>query len=436
VKRNFLAVFATSAALITSIPLAHAETHYIPTRIYLDGNDATNPAHTTAIDPSSGQLTSYMPIYYAEAVLTKLGITSTWDGTTWSLTAPANITPNLDNPSTGVSQMDITINGTLVQTAPKMVAVDPSSGKNTTFIPIWYLGQVLNRLSVTSTWDGTNWRLTRVVPETQTAMAQSMWTVFDATSWDVVAHPTMAAAGVNPTSGPVTADDVATWLADWAGQAKGYKDVPYNGNTSTPKTFVPYSLKYESSADPYTWANENDLYQGMNVTSSSSVITTSDVNQLTSNLQWWLTGDRVVNGVHHLDVPMYGNYDSWNNEVQNGVITEGQFQLALADGEHYYDETTATVDGSILNLTLPDTSHSASQIAWNVTNGSFVYGYTGGSARTGDTGGITLHIPLNTGGFGIVENAFTANLMGWHIYFLNENGSPVFKPYDGGNGQQ
>lgn len=435
--RKLLAVIATSTALLAWIPAAQAATQYAATRIYLNGADVTNPVHTAAMDPSSHQPTTYMPIYYAEQVLSKLGITSGWDGHTWSLTVPASLTPNLDNPSTGANQMAISINGTVVQTAPKVVAVDPASGQQTTFIPIYYLSQVLNRLNVTSTWDGTNWRLTQVTPVTQTAMANSMWDVFNSTTWDVNTHPTMAQAGVTPTSGTVTAGDVATWLADWAGKAKGVTATwgPNNGK------WIPYNLQYEASSDPYTWASINGLYQGTGVTSASSVIGQTEVNQIVSNLKWWLNGDKVVNGVNYLHVPFYSNYTMWLSDTttaggSTGMIPISAYQSTLADETRYYDEITAKVVGTTIDLTLPNTTNSASNSAWDVVDGQWEYG---GWQSKDNRGGKTIQVP-NSGTYGLDISESTLNskmyLEGLESMYVNLNGIPQFsQPYADGLGQ-
>ncbi|SFU95545.1 hypothetical protein [Alicyclobacillus macrosporangiidus] len=430
------------AVLTTMAPGAQAATQFSPTHIWLNGKDITDPVHTAAVDPSSKQPTTFMPIYYAMQVLNKLGIQSSWDGTHWNLTVPSSITPNLGNPAASPNQMSISINGTVVQTAPKLVAKDPASGQDTTFIPIWYLSQVLNRLGITSTWDGTNWRLTQSKPVTQQDMANAMWQTFAGVTWDIQSHPSMADAGVSPTSAPVTAGDVATWLAKWASKSKGLiaTSGPQKGQ------WIPYDLKYEVSSDPYTWASINGLFQDTSVTSPSSVINSADESTVLSNLQWWLTGDRVVNGVHHLHVPFYSNYGLWLTSTapkpqspgQSGGlgISESDYQAYLADETKYYDQVTATVKGNTIYLTLPDTSKSFSNMAWHIVDGHWVYG---GWQAKDNRGGKTLEIP-NAGTAGPTISTGTLNpsmyLEGFQIVYANVNGVPVFnQPYDWGEDQ-
>ncbi|WP_029421785.1 hypothetical protein [Alicyclobacillus macrosporangiidus] len=410
---------------------------FSPTHIYLNGQDITDPVHTAANDPSTNQPTTFIPIYYAMQVLNRLGIQSAWDGTHWSLTVPSSMTPNLDNPAASPNQMSISINGTVVQTAPKLVAKDPASGQDTTFIPIWYLFQALNRLGITSTWDGTNWRLTQTKPATQQDMANAMWQVFNANTWDVNSHPSMADAGVNPTNAPVTAGNVATWLAQWASKAKGVT-ASWGPNKGQ---WIPYDLKYEVSTDPYMWASINGLFQETSVTGPSSVINSTDESTVLSNLQWWLTGDRVVNGVHHLHVPFYSNFGMWYGDtansgapVNNG-ISENDYQAYLADETKYYDQVTATVKGNTIYLTLPDTSKSFSNMAWHVVDGYWVYG---GWQAKDNRGGKTLQIPNNGPGLSIDTGTLNPRmyLEGFQIAYVNLNGAPVFnQPYDWGEGQ-
>ncbi|CAM3942044.1 hypothetical protein [Alicyclobacillus pomorum] len=101
--------------------------------------------------------TTYMPIYYLQQVLTKLGIQNTWDGKThsWNLTTPSYMEPNMSNIKSGTGDASIYLNHTLIQKVNSVAAVDPASGQATTYMPIWYLEQILQRLPVTPTWNGT-----------------------------------------------------------------------------------------------------------------------------------------------------------------------------------------------------------------------------------------------------------------------------------------
>jgi spore germination protein YaaH len=103
--------------------------------------------------------TMYMPIWYVMQVLNGLGMTNTWNGSTWSITTPTNWNPDLSNVSTSSGTKSIILNGTLVQRINSRAYTDPSSGHATTYMPIWYVMQILQRVLVHSNWNGSTWTL-------------------------------------------------------------------------------------------------------------------------------------------------------------------------------------------------------------------------------------------------------------------------------------
>ena len=103
--------------------------------------------------------TTYLPIWYVTPILDKMGIKSTWDGHHWALTLPSTMHPDLSNLPSGSAPDTISLNGVVVAKDTIAVYNDPSSHQPTTFVPIWYLMQVLNRLQAKSSWDGTSWGL-------------------------------------------------------------------------------------------------------------------------------------------------------------------------------------------------------------------------------------------------------------------------------------
>ena len=446
-KSKLIAFFATGAVLASQIGVATpayaaSRPAYYGTHIYASGSLVSSPSHIDAKD--SGNLTAFLPLFYVNQALAKFGITGTWDGNNWDLILPQGMNADMSNPQTGQqtnsSTLSLSINGQVVQYASRQVVGDPANGgQSTTYLPIWYIDQVIGRLAIQAIWDGTNWKMTRTTPETQSAMAEAMWNVFGGINWDVNAHPSVSEVGINssPTS-TVTASDVATYLTNWAAKAKGEtaSDGPNKGK------WMPYSLQYEASSDPYTWANINGLFQGTSVTSPSSAVSQSDANTIISNLKWWLTGDRVVNGIHHLHVPFYSNYGMWltktTPEPNGNGVSEANYQSYLADETKYYDEIMATVSGSTVNLTLPKTLNSASNMAWNIVDGQWVYG----GWRTSDNkGGKTIQMPKYSGvGISFVIDTATLNpnmyLEGFQVAYVNSNGAPVFsQPVDFGENQ-
>ncbi|QSO48937.1 C40 family peptidase [Alicyclobacillus mengziensis] len=101
--------------------------------------------------------TTYMPIWYLMQALDKLNIQSTWQNKVWSLTTQGQ--PNLNQVQPGNGSSSIVVNGTLVQKVDELVANDPASGQSTTYMPAWYVMQVLKRLNINSNWNGTIWQI-------------------------------------------------------------------------------------------------------------------------------------------------------------------------------------------------------------------------------------------------------------------------------------
>jgi YVTN family beta-propeller protein len=103
--------------------------------------------------------TTYMPIWYVMQLLKPMGITSTWDGKEWHMTTSS--TPELSNIPAGSGKTGIYLNGTLVQEVTTVAATDASTGKATTYMPIWYVMQLLKRVGLQSTWNGATWTVTK-----------------------------------------------------------------------------------------------------------------------------------------------------------------------------------------------------------------------------------------------------------------------------------
>jgi hypothetical protein len=99
-----------------------------------------------------------MPIWYVMQWLKSMDIQSTWNGHQWQMTSSSQV--DLTNVQAGSGNTSIYLNGTLVQNVNTKAVVDPSSGKPTTYMPIWYVEQILNQVGLTSTWDGMTWTVT------------------------------------------------------------------------------------------------------------------------------------------------------------------------------------------------------------------------------------------------------------------------------------
>ncbi len=157
------AVLVTSPVLMTTGSIsAFANTNYYGTTISAQGTSVSTPQHIDAMD--SGSPTAFLPLFYVNQALQQFGITGSWDGNTWTITTPQSMNVDLSSPQSGQqinsSTLSMAINGTTLQYAPRQVAVDPSGGSETTYLPIFYISQVLNRLGIQSSWNGVDWNIT------------------------------------------------------------------------------------------------------------------------------------------------------------------------------------------------------------------------------------------------------------------------------------
>ncbi|WP_067617943.1 hypothetical protein [Alicyclobacillus acidiphilus] len=102
--------------------------------------------------------TTYVPIWYAMKALNAIGFTNTWSGSGWGIQAPAQVNPDYSNLKIGTG-VPISLDGKVVEKVPTMTAIDPTSKKKTTYMPIWYVMQALDRAKVTSNWKSPVWTL-------------------------------------------------------------------------------------------------------------------------------------------------------------------------------------------------------------------------------------------------------------------------------------
>src|SRR5579875_1148530 len=174
---GWVATIGCGAGLVLPSEVGHAATQSMRrTVIEENGQPLSAPAAFTY------QKTTYMPLFYVEQLLKAMHIQNTWTGSSWQIQAPFTVQP-LPTLNKKTGPLRIEINGrTLVGDVPKQVAVDPSSGKPTTFIPIWYIQQVLSALELHSQWNGTVWNV------------QANYTVYTKTGERVAQFYTLAQA--------------------------------------------------------------------------------------------------------------------------------------------------------------------------------------------------------------------------------------------------
>jgi hypothetical protein len=151
-----ISLYASLCGLCLSnvIPVAAATRHSMVAKsITLDGQVISRPQSFV----SAG--TTYMPIYYVMQALTKLGVQNEWNGSAWNLNTAKTV--QIGNPG-GSGKNLIEANGHTIYRVNGIVTPDPSSKKYTTYMPVWYVMQVLTDIGVNNTWDGVNWSMTGV----------------------------------------------------------------------------------------------------------------------------------------------------------------------------------------------------------------------------------------------------------------------------------
>ncbi|MCY0892758.1 MAG: hypothetical protein OWR52_04505 [Acidibacillus sp.] len=133
-----------------------------PMQIYVNQVLTFHPDGLYAIDPNSEKNTTFMPIWYVMQSLKRLGIRSTWNGSVWDLQLPQHMISPIQsqlvlNPGSG--PVAIEVDGHLQRRTPSIVTKDPEASNTTTFVPIWYVGSILEHCGINVSWNGTTWAL-------------------------------------------------------------------------------------------------------------------------------------------------------------------------------------------------------------------------------------------------------------------------------------
>ena len=82
---------------LTNLPKGSVDSAKVS--IEINGTPVEFAPHYAHRDPSGNVVTSYIPIWYLMQTLRRIGITSTWNGTTWSMTTA--------KPSPGVTKLSV-----------------------------------------------------------------------------------------------------------------------------------------------------------------------------------------------------------------------------------------------------------------------------------------------------------------------------------------
>jgi len=209
------------------------------------------------------QGTAYMPIWYVMQALRKAGIASTWTGGVWTLTPPSGQAVDYSKISYGPGSAAIVIGQTVVANVPAVVYPDPASGKLTTFMPVWYVMNALQRLGIASTWQGTEWDMkpAPVVIETGDPSTNSTGSSTDNGTGNSTGNATGAVPGGNTVTnvtnatGPANAtgnSTNATGVGNSTGNSVGNSTSNATGNStggSSGLSFTNVDLRYPAPSN-------------------------------------------------------------------------------------------------------------------------------------------------------------------------------------------
>jgi len=394
--------------------------------------------------------TTYMPLWYVMQALKTLGFSNTWNGAgakkVWTIASAKAPSFTLSSTSGDTS---IVIGGkTFDAQVQSSVAIDPASGKPTTYVPIWYIEQALQAVGVTNTWNGNTkvWNLTSQTStttsggsntssssgsgspsttgsgsapssgaETQSGFVDEIFRVFATVG--TMNGPngggyTPASVGIQATSDPVTAAQAAQFVYDWAVPARDIGNSKYGADPA-----------YSGFANAYDWATtEGTLFAGTSVTGPNSVISTSDMPTILANLKEWLEGGVLKGNTYDFHFPMVPLYGIWSGDSGAHVFPTFQSELPeLIDVMKMMDTASITVaNGKIVyNQTIPEgTVTLAPGISTGITDNFWNTDKVWNSSGYGDHFPVSVPIAPGANELDVTINGTNKQFLYYSIYGL------------------
>lgn len=370
--KSKLVALATSTVISAAsmVPVAMASTVYQhkmnKTEIRL--NNALYESMVTFTAPDAGVETTYMPIWYVQQAINKIfGIgesQDTWDGKNWRLSIGAVSTTSI---ARGYGNTTIYVNGMAIENTPSIVGIDPASGVETTFVPIWYVQQLLNRLLGLSTsqdtWNG------NVSPK----------------RWDLTNIPPVPNGDQGSSNGQgVSTSQVVSAFAQALGVSIGALKAPSTPNMTIGQVDQMYwnyigipvaDAQYQPGGDPLDWG----LYIGLNQAIAGNPMSASDVNQMKTNLSQLKNGYwKDYMGDYHV---AFQPEDEWPNTFKGGVLPPN---LQASIIKAYQEMNGIAIKMSGNELIVSATSFPAKS-DWDLnvsggTDGTVQYSLNGGNA--------------------------------------------------------
>lgn len=343
-----LAMTATFPVFLASAQPAFAATQsYFDTNITVQGQSVSKPQHIVGMD--NGNQTAFLPVYYLQTALRTLGVQSTWNGSVLNLEVPKETQIDLSNlpasQSLNKNNMAMSINGSIVEYGPRRVVNDPAGGTLTTYVPVYYIEQTLNRLGITSSWDGTNWGMTSSIPL--------------ATKLEAIKDFAQALQIVPDASGTSPYDDVSG--SDWgyinAVVKKGYfmpdSSSHFGSGDSISAQDVDHAyqlyvgipdshMSWNAGGNTLAWGNAINLNEGVGTVGGLNVPSEQQIMQNLSDLRQGWSKDS--SGVYHLWFQPYDGFTDF--EPATPGLPQSEVQQDMASSIQRIDDVTFTVNGN------------------------------------------------------------------------------------------
>lgn len=153
VKRVLAGLAATSIVIGTAVPMAMADTTTFPA--WFNANITVGGQTLSTPGGFSENNETYLPIYYLDSALKKIGYTATWNGVThtWNLTTSGtDLTALASLPiSAGSGNTNIAVDGKVLTKINTVVMADLATDEDTTYAPVSFIQPVLAALGA-GTW--------------------------------------------------------------------------------------------------------------------------------------------------------------------------------------------------------------------------------------------------------------------------------------------
>jgi hypothetical protein len=461
-KRNCVlsALSGTMAigTIMASLPATvNAATKFYPTQIEINGVDSANPGHLVASDPFAGSnsATSYLPIWYVDQALEKLGITPKWDGSVLSLTVPSTMQVTYPTPPTPMATsstvMKIEVNGQVITYSPKLTGADEGTNVETTYAPIFYLEKTLKALGITVGWDGASWTMdytttipiTPPLPSGDTKLAAAL------------AFAQVAGIKPNPDAGADKFSDVPA--SDWpliSSLISDYTWVNPVGSSDTMPVgsplFKPDSASSFGANDLATLtdlATAFEVYSGLQAghnaylpggsllsfaqitgllknVSDTGNLTQSDITTIMSNFQTIEKGYVSLGGnKYQLVYRPAAHSNFWQTSIPSQT-----FASDWENGIKAIDETTTSYANGVFTTTVPAYSDSG----YGKTTGNYIEltGISGGEQYSLD-GGKTWKVASGPNGYDSLDpqNGAVNAVTGSSVLVRDKNGGGISVGY-------